>query len=74
MFNSKVLLCQVDRTVVFRSVDSIIDGTTTTTLDPQAIPPANTPSYGQRRHNFRIKCRMITQGVVDHVIGHMGVE
>lgn len=109
----------MERTVVFRSVDLVIDGTTTTTTTTEApttkapttvaqtttastlqakntkprtgqplLTNTGTPgvtgrkkrsgkfllSFGQRNHNFRIQCNLIKQGVVDHVIGHVGVK
>lgn len=132
---------QINRTVVFRAVDSLIDGTITphtttpttsilttpiptnaTTPPPTTPTPTNattpkptsppttpptsilttpiptkpttpittkpttdgsvkrkkrdisTPSYGQRYHYFSIQCNAIPKGVVDHVIGHVGVK
>ncbi|CAG2199904.1 unnamed protein product [Mytilus edulis] len=58
---------------------------TETTEDPMTQPPPiNTgnnngvgsihPSFGQRNHYFRLQCNLIKQGVVDHVISHVGVK
>ncbi|VDI11710.1 Hypothetical predicted protein, partial [Mytilus galloprovincialis] len=103
----------IDRIVVFRAYDSLIDGTVapptpqtisqTPTLQlstPKHDTPVvttsavnatasqnphsgtgkrkrrgvSTPSYGQRYHYFSLQCNAIPKGVVDHVIGHVGVK